>query len=85
MVRPVLIGHTLRGLAEHLEIPDDGVLCLPVAHEVGLAALDVLLNPVGALEDMSDRRTQDAVIRNSEVLGAAAKRVPDEYRAHHTV
>jgi len=28
----------------------------------------------------SDPRTQDAVIRNFEIIGEAAKRIPDEYR-----
>lgn len=37
----------------------------------------------GEAHFMGDRKTQDAVIRNFEVLGEAAKRVPDEYRAHH--
>lgn len=32
---------------------------------------------------MGDPRTQDAVIRNFEVIGEAAKRVPPEYRAEH--
>ena len=32
---------------------------------------------------MRDTRTQDAVIRNFEVIGEAAKRVPAEYRAEH--
>jgi len=31
---------------------------------------------------MSDRRTIDAVIRNLEVLGEAAKHIPDEVRMH---
>jgi uncharacterized protein with HEPN domain len=31
----------------------------------------------------NDERTQDAVIRNFEVIGEAAKRVPDEYRKNH--
>ena len=31
----------------------------------------------------ADERTQDAVIRNSEVIGEAAKRIPDEYRKDH--
>jgi uncharacterized protein with HEPN domain len=30
-----------------------------------------------------DEKTQDAVIRNFEVIGEAAKRVPGEYRARH--
>lgn len=30
-----------------------------------------------------DHRTQDAVIRNFEVIGEAAKRVPEEYRRDH--
>jgi uncharacterized protein with HEPN domain len=28
----------------------------------------------------ADRRTQDAVIRNFEVIGEAAKRIPEDYR-----
>ena len=32
----------------------------------------------------TDPRTQDAVIRNFEVIGEAAKRIPDEYRKQHT-
>jgi uncharacterized protein with HEPN domain len=31
----------------------------------------------------SDERTQDAVIRNFEIIGEAAKRIPDEYRKNH--
>lgn len=31
----------------------------------------------------ADERTQDAVIRNFEVIGEAAKRIPDEYRKDH--
>ena len=31
----------------------------------------------------TDPRTQDAVIRNFEVIGEAAKRIPDEYRQQH--
>lgn len=31
----------------------------------------------------SDPRTQDAVIRNFEVIGEAAKRIPDDYRKKH--
>jgi uncharacterized protein with HEPN domain len=34
----------------------------------------------------ADSRTQDAVIRNFEIIGEAAKRIPEEYRkAHATV
>ena len=32
---------------------------------------------------MGDQKTQDAVIRNFEVIGEAAKRVSHEYRAEH--
>lgn len=32
---------------------------------------------------LRDDKTQDAVIRNLEVIGEAAKRVPDEYRSLH--
>lgn len=31
----------------------------------------------------ADARTQDAVIRNFEVIGEAAKRIPDDYRQDH--
>ena len=31
----------------------------------------------------ADARTQDAVIRNFEVIGEAAKRIPEEYRKEH--
>jgi uncharacterized protein with HEPN domain len=31
----------------------------------------------------ADARTQDAVVRNFEVIGEAAKRIPDEYRQNH--
>jgi uncharacterized protein with HEPN domain len=30
-----------------------------------------------------DERTYDAVVRNLEILGEAAKRVPEEYRQRH--
>ncbi len=32
---------------------------------------------------LHDEKTQDAVIRNFEVIGEAAKRVPDQYRDRH--
>ncbi|MFQ5881690.1 MAG: DUF86 domain-containing protein [Candidatus Methylomirabilales bacterium] len=32
---------------------------------------------------LADRLTQDAVIRNFEIIGEAAKRVPDAYRQAH--
>jgi uncharacterized protein with HEPN domain len=32
---------------------------------------------------LSDSMTQDAVIRNFEIIGEAAKRIPDEYRGQH--
>jgi uncharacterized protein with HEPN domain len=31
----------------------------------------------------TDERTQDAVIRNFEVIGEAAKRIPDDYRKNN--
>ena len=31
----------------------------------------------------SDRKTQDAVVRNLEIIGEAVKRVPDEFRTKH--
>ena len=31
----------------------------------------------------NDTKTQDAVIRNFEIIGEAAKRVPDAFRARH--
>ena len=51
-----------------------------------------ILECAGRIEDyirdgedhfLGDRKTQDAVIRNFEVIGEAAKRVPDEYREQH--
>lgn len=33
---------------------------------------------------LTDRMIQDAVIRNFEIIGEAAKRVPDEYRHGHS-
>lgn len=32
---------------------------------------------------LKDTKTQDAVIRNFEIIGEAAKRIPDEYRRQH--
>ena len=32
---------------------------------------------------LDDRKTQDAVIRNCEVIGEAIKHIPEEYRALH--
>ncbi|MCO6438035.1 MAG: DUF86 domain-containing protein [Phycisphaerae bacterium] len=32
---------------------------------------------------LADQKTQDAVIRNLEVIGEAAKRIPDTYRTQH--
>lgn len=32
---------------------------------------------------LDDTKTQDAVIRNFEIIGEAAKRIPDEYRRQH--
>ena len=32
---------------------------------------------------LADQRTQDAVIRNFEVIGEAAKRIPEEYRGKY--
>jgi len=34
----------------------------------------------GKIAFLADPRTQDAVIRNLEVIGEAAKRIPEEYR-----
>ncbi len=38
---------------------------------------------VGKDAFLTDQRTQDAVIRNFEVIGEAAKRIPEEYRKKH--
>ncbi len=36
-------------------------------------------------EDLTkDRRTRDAVVRNLEIIGEAAKKVPDETKRSHT-
>jgi uncharacterized protein with HEPN domain len=34
---------------------------------------------------LADARTQDAVIRNFEVIGEAAKRIPEGYRKEHAM
>jgi uncharacterized protein with HEPN domain len=51
-----------------------------------------ILDAVAAIEEytqegkeafLSDRKTQDAVMRNLEVIGEAAKNIPAEFRAAH--
>ncbi len=34
-------------------------------------------------EFLDDRKTQDAVIRNLEVIGEIVKRIPDDFRSDH--
>ncbi len=36
-------------------------------------------------EYLRDRKTQDAVVRNLEVLGEAAKNIPDDFRSKYPV
>lgn len=49
-------------------------------------AMDAIAEYISGMTDdefYHDRKTQDAVIRNCEVIGEAIKHVPDEYRALH--
>ncbi len=44
----------------------------------------VLRYTAGGYDEFSkDTLIQDAVVRNLEVMGEAAKRIPDDYRQHH--
>jgi uncharacterized protein with HEPN domain len=54
-----------------------------LAHIVERAARIEEYHRDGEAAFMRDTKTQDAVIRNFEVIGEAAKRVPTEYRAEH--
>ncbi len=50
-----------------------------------LERIDRILEYIAGGRDafLADRKTQDAVIRNLEVIGEAMKRVPEEYRKEH--
>jgi len=50
-----------------------------------LERIDRILEYIAGGRDafFSDHKTQDAVIRNLEVIGEAIKRVPEEYRKGH--
>ena len=49
-------------------------------------AMDAIGEYISGMTDSDfyrDRRTQDAVIRNCEIIGEAIKHIPDEYRILH--
>ena len=49
-------------------------------------AMDAIAEYIMGMRDedvFNDRKTQDAVIRNCEIIGEAIKHVPDDYRAQH--
>lgn len=49
-------------------------------------AMDAIAEYIAGMTDATfynDRKTQDAVIRNCEIIGEAIKHVPTEYRARH--
>ena len=50
-------------------------------------AMDAIAEYIMGMRDedfFNDRKTQDAVIRNCEIIGEAIKHVPDDYRAQHS-
>lgn len=50
-----------------------------------LERIDRIMEYIAGGKDafLADRKTQDAVIRNLEVIGEAMKRVPEDYRREH--
>ena len=49
-------------------------------------AMDAIAEYIVGMRDkdfFDDRKTQDAVIRNCEIIGEAIKRIPDDYRVRH--
>lgn len=49
-------------------------------------AMDAIAEYIVGMRDedfFNDRKTQDAVIRNCEIIGEAIKLIPDDYRALH--
>jgi len=49
-------------------------------------AMDAIAEYIDGMTDAAfydDRKTQDAVIRNCEIIGEAIKHVPSEYREQH--
>ena len=50
-------------------------------------AMDAIAEYIMGMRDedfFNDRKTQDAVVRNCEIIGEAIKHVPDDYRAQHS-
>lgn len=48
-----------------------------------IANIESYIHGMSFEEFTNDRKTQDAVVRNLEVIGEAAKRIPDEMRKEH--
>lgn len=49
-------------------------------------AMDAIAEYIVGMRDkdfFDDRKTQDAVIRNCEIIGEAIKHIPDDYRVRH--
>ena len=49
-------------------------------------AMDAIAEYLKGTEEadfFNDRKTQDAVVRNCEIIGEAVKHVPEDYRASH--
>lgn len=47
----------------------------------GIEVIEIYVQGITYAEFSCDRKTQDAVIRNLQILGEAAKGIPDEIRA----
>ena len=50
-----------------------------------IANIETYIGSMSYEEFSDDRKTQDAVVRNLEVIGEAAKRIPDDIRKEHPI
>lgn len=48
-----------------------------------IASIETYVNGMSTTDFAADRKTQDAVVRNLEVIGEAAKRIPEHVRNKH--
>lgn len=47
-------------------------------------AIQTFVKGISYDEFLSDRKTRDAVIRNFEIIGEAARQLPEEFKEHHS-
>ena len=50
---------------------------------MSMEAIAEYVSGLSPAEFYEDRKTQDAVIRNLEIIGEAIKHIPEEYREHY--